>query len=446
MPGYPLALISTDVFQEGEDLHTFCDSVMHYGLAPSPVGIEQKTGRVDRVGSLAQRRLLSLDLASHVTPEQLIQVSFPYVKESIEVLQVRQLCHNINAFIESLHEIGEPTVKASDIIDTVQALQDRSLIPEQIVTPLKSPYVPKVVNKSDTNNYRQLVNEQTKHARQVIQHIEKLLRQLFGEPVLGREGVMLAQPDGGNIQIDIQLKSARASGEMLLTASYQVNDLTLQGLDEEALDVMMRDMSWNTFHRTYVKETAKGAYVMYHDAEMMIGDEHTTTYSELEYFFQRFSDIHEPASYQKPTSAHIVRYWRNAEKQQLPQFGQWSITADAKEQAQCLVLTFIFSSKGSRRKHRVKIYESNGRCIFMAKAADYEKVAHFSLEQFIKYTWQRNALIDIVEFMFDESGDIMGRAVHPIEGMTFKEFFYCAYTLAVATDRLEYLIQEPDIH
>ena len=446
MPGYPLALISTDVFQEGEDLHTFCDSVMHYGLAPSPVGIEQKTGRVDRVGSLAQRRLLSLDLVSKVTDDQLIQVSFPHVKESIEVLQVRQLCHNINAFIESLHEIGEPSVKANDIIDTVQALQDRSLIPEQIVTPLKSPYVPKVVNKSDAYNYRHLVNEQSKHAKQVSQHVEKLLRKFFGEPVLGREGVRLTKSDGRVIPIDIQLKSARASGEMLLTASYEVGELSLQGLEEEALDAMMRDMSWNTFHRTYVRETAKGSFLMYHDAEILIGDEHTTTYSELEHFFQRFSDSHEPANYQRPTSSHVIRYWRKAEKQQLPQFGHWSITVDIAEQKQCLALTFIFSSQGSRRKHRVKIYESNGRCIFMAKAANYEQVAHFSLEQFIKYTWQRNALIDIVEFMFDASGNIMGRAVHPIEGMTFKEFFYCAYTLAVATDRLEYLIQELDIH
>lgn len=48
--------------------------------------------------------------------------------------------------------------------------------------------------------------------------------------------------------------------------------------------------------------------------------------------------------------------------------------------------------------------------------------------------------------MFDENGNLVCRAVHPIEGMTFKEFFYCAYTLAASTDRLEYLIQEPDVH
>ena len=66
MPGYPLALISTEVFQEGEDLHTFCDSVMHYGLSGSPVSIEQKIGRVDRVGSHAMA--LAVCLSSLLMP------------------------------------------------------------------------------------------------------------------------------------------------------------------------------------------------------------------------------------------------------------------------------------------------------------------------------------------------------------------------------------------
>lgn len=33
MPGYPLVLVTTDLLQEGEDLHTFCSCVHHYGIA-----------------------------------------------------------------------------------------------------------------------------------------------------------------------------------------------------------------------------------------------------------------------------------------------------------------------------------------------------------------------------------------------------------------------------
>ena len=82
----------------------------------------------------------------------------------------------------------------------------------------------------------------------------------------------------------------------------------------------------------------------------------------------------------------------------------------------------------------------------MAIAASADKVAQLSVDQIIRFTWQRNELIDIVEFMLNDNAEIVGRAVHPIEGMTLKEFLYCAYTLAASTDRLEYLLQEPDLH
>ncbi len=446
MPGYPLALISTDVFQEGEDLHTFCDSVMHYGLSPSPVGIEQKTGRVDRVGSQAQRRLLKLKETSQITDEQLIQVTFPFVKESIEVLQVRQLCHNINAFIESLHEIGEKPMNSSDIIDTVKALQDRSSVPEQIRTPLRSPYVPTVTRKSDKYNRRKVVVEQAKHAGGVRRHIEKLLSRYFRRAVLDQEGVVLATTDGIERPISIKLSSARASGETLLSASYKSEELSLAGIDEDELIGMMRNKSWRTFHRTYAIETGNRHFDLYHDAEMLIGDEHTTTYSEVEHFFQRFSMDHDPGNYQKPSSPHIRRFWKKTERQRLPQFGQWTVEVKLFELKSCFGLTFIITGNGIRRKHKIKMYESHGRCIFMARAANCEAIDQFSVDQLVKYTWQRNALIDIVEYMLDNEGHIVGRAIHPIAGMTFKEFFYCAYTLAVSTDRLEYLIQESDVH
>ena len=29
MPGFPYALITTDIFREGEDLHTYCDNIYH---------------------------------------------------------------------------------------------------------------------------------------------------------------------------------------------------------------------------------------------------------------------------------------------------------------------------------------------------------------------------------------------------------------------------------
>ena len=57
MPGYPYVLIATDVLQEGEDLHTFCDRITHYGISWTPSAMEQRTGRIDRIGSMAHRKL-----------------------------------------------------------------------------------------------------------------------------------------------------------------------------------------------------------------------------------------------------------------------------------------------------------------------------------------------------------------------------------------------------
>ncbi len=55
MPGYPFVLLSTDLLQEGEDLHTFCSDVYHYGLAWTPSAVEQRIGRIDRVRSKTER-------------------------------------------------------------------------------------------------------------------------------------------------------------------------------------------------------------------------------------------------------------------------------------------------------------------------------------------------------------------------------------------------------
>ena len=46
MPGYPFILITTDLLQEGEDLHLFCSDVYHYGIAWMPSSMEQRIGRM----------------------------------------------------------------------------------------------------------------------------------------------------------------------------------------------------------------------------------------------------------------------------------------------------------------------------------------------------------------------------------------------------------------
>src|SRR6185437_2105826 len=89
MPGYPLVLITTDLLQEGEDLHTFCSSVYHYGISWMPSSMEQRTGRIDRVGSQTERRLAGVKRAP--LGEEKLQVYMPYLAETVELLQVKRV-------------------------------------------------------------------------------------------------------------------------------------------------------------------------------------------------------------------------------------------------------------------------------------------------------------------------------------------------------------------
>lgn len=102
MPGFPLFLISTDVLQEGEDLHTFCRKVIHYGITWTPSAMEQRTGRVDRIDSLLQRQLDGRERAPE--PEEKIQVYYPHLEDTVERLQVRRVLRRLDRFLRLIHE------------------------------------------------------------------------------------------------------------------------------------------------------------------------------------------------------------------------------------------------------------------------------------------------------------------------------------------------------
>lgn len=102
MPGYPFVLISTDLLQEGEDLHTFCSAVHHYGIAWTPSSMEQRIGRIDRVRSHTDRRLSGSE--QEPSGEELLQVFYPHLEDTVEVLQVQRVLERMNTFLRLMHE------------------------------------------------------------------------------------------------------------------------------------------------------------------------------------------------------------------------------------------------------------------------------------------------------------------------------------------------------
>ena len=103
MPGYPLVLITTDLLQEGEDLHTFCSSVHHYGISWTPSSMEQRIGRIDRVRSQTDRRLSALKSPS-LDGDNKLQVYFPHLEDTVELLQVQRVLERMNVFLKLMHE------------------------------------------------------------------------------------------------------------------------------------------------------------------------------------------------------------------------------------------------------------------------------------------------------------------------------------------------------
>src|SRR5690606_12210717 len=54
-PFYPEILVASSVMAEGVDLHLNCRYVLHHDLCWNPSTLEQRTGRVDRIGCKAER-------------------------------------------------------------------------------------------------------------------------------------------------------------------------------------------------------------------------------------------------------------------------------------------------------------------------------------------------------------------------------------------------------
>ena len=118
MPGYPFVMIATDILQEGEDLHTFCARVVHYGMAWTPSSTEQRTGRVDRIGSLVHRRLQYL--ARPPAPDERLQIYYPYLADTVERLQAERVFDRLNKFIRLTHN-GYGKEQAQPAVDTDDA-------------------------------------------------------------------------------------------------------------------------------------------------------------------------------------------------------------------------------------------------------------------------------------------------------------------------------------
>ena len=430
MPGYPMILVSTDVFQEGEDLHTFCANVMHYGLSGTPVAIEQKVGRVDRVSSLAHRRLSgNNDQDFH---KHFIQVVFPYVKETIEFFQVRSLCRNINEFILSMSEVEPSARRITDENDVDLEVQDTTEIPGQINKLLTSPYEV-TVNDEGILDQCEEVDRHSVRREDTVTHVTSLLKQLK---------IMHCGQD----KVDTFIRSTKSSNEFLLGLERSFRTYPLP---KEITDLLtfMQKHCWQTFHRTQAVETDKGEFKLYFNAEMLVGDINLTQPAEVSALFERLSG-HLVGELKAPDISRIrdcVDTWLDDRPIPTDRAKMTSYRVNEKVGGLSVDFEFHSSTGETVRTHQVEIYQYADDLVFLSRVTEDGDCFSLTPQNLVEYTWLRNRKIDLVEFVPSPEGALMARVTHPITHLQPDEFMYCAHAVAIEADRLEYLLSEEDV-
>lgn len=443
MPGYPLMLVSTDVFQEGEDLHTFCDSVIHYGLSSSPVSIEQKTGRVDRVGALAHRRLVGQNEGQNAADDDFIQVGFPFVRQSIEAVQVRRLCSNLNLFLASLHEIGVAGKSMEEFLDASRELSSRNEIPDQLLYLLESPYAPPASTRSNPELAAR-IDDDTLQRAEAVQHVTAMVQSAVGARLENRNPVAVIVPGLEQQSFDLRLSAARSCGEMLLrvTASDEVDPISVTELTRDWIFERQDTLYRETLYRTWAMRVKDG-YELRRDAEMLVGGPEVSCEADIVGVFKRFGPLEGYEEDEVMLDGFLPAIDEVKVNAFLSERFHWNGTFAIKRHAQSLELIFKFD-EDRRRKHRIQVSYWAGCCYFEAMVADWAVVEQFSRDKLLRCTWLRNRNVDLVGFLVRPDGCLIGRAFHPARGLGFEELIFTAFVLAVEADRMEYLIKEDD--
>lgn len=184
MPGYPFVLVTTDLLQEGEDLHTFCSAVHHYGISWTPSAMEQRIGRIDRVLSQTDRRLS--ELAGPLTGADMMQVYYPYLQDTVEVLQVQRVLERMNLFLRLMHEgLRQAEVEQRKVDVAKEMVAGRRYV-EPIRTKLRSAFP---VPRSALLGGQRALAVAPAATQEALARFERLRARKLGElPVAWREG------------------------------------------------------------------------------------------------------------------------------------------------------------------------------------------------------------------------------------------------------------------
>ena len=300
MPGFPLAMITTDVLQEGEDLHTFCRHIVHYGITWTPSAMEQRTGRIDRIGSLVQRRLDGTGATPD--PSKFLQVYYPHLQDTVEVLQVRRVLYRLNRFLELIHrrkgsfEELESRINASqEILEDLQAIPAPvgelksafPVLPQWLMGTLRAESIEKRNLEADRTHFERLWSAlQERYAIRVLRAADPLVRR--GNAFVTQAHLIHRDTDEKGMEqpFRLQLRSQAAGDATLLHCSSAVGPLDIER-DDDRLDELYKLQHELGLVKVCVRpDPADRTDRVYIEGDIMFHP-HSTQFEELESLLAR---------------------------------------------------------------------------------------------------------------------------------------------------------------
>jgi hypothetical protein len=418
MPGYPLVLITTELLQEGEDLHTFCSSVLHYGISWTPSSMEQRIGRIDRVRSQTERRLSHL--AEMPSGTDLLQVYFPYLNDTVEVLQVRRVLERMNIFLRLMHE-GLMTPK-EDVgrIDVEREIAVVGHVPEAIHGRLRSAFpVPEWAKRGRRTA---LAPEETV-ARAALQRFHGLR---IG-PVPGLTVIWESIAGNGQVFGNVEIAPGKTCRfEMLLKSDAE--NLVLRCVSQ--IGQVNPD-------RVKTVPVRIGASLSQEEQLPDLTIEEDVPLVETEHDAERLAMLlRRVAEHADFVEHQMEARERGVSASGAPQTPWRQLCRDA--DGVTIEDDTIVVALAGERLHRIEIrdvgdaYELTSN---VARAAVLNTIPEVELR-----VWRRNRSAQLVGFLVDRRGRLIGEAWLPKVGLRRSEFLLRVRRLAAECDVFEYLL------
>lgn len=433
MPGYPRVLVSTDVFQEGEDLHTFCDSVVHYGISANPISLEQKVGRVDRIASLSHRAMKSVTTRHE---DHYIQVGFPHIRESLEFLHVRLAARNLNQFLLSMNKIGDAGLRPTIEIELAELLLDSSPIEPPLVDELKSPFEVLPSSLDGCNKTDELIKAQctlNEKIKQVQSTIETCIRKETDQQVSLRPsaGRLHWKNDNG---MSVSLKGAHGLDKLILsiTAPY------LEAYDESAAKgpsaaEYLSQLQENPLIRLQQISVSDDSLSrnLRRNAEIFAGSNGILSEKETLDLYHRVTGevthVESSESIQNNLPELVASICGRHGSYQVKQGGSNEL---------------IYQLDVEGRTQNVMLGVLDGYVVLTAQILDTKQTADLVVhkELLVQHTLYRNAVFDMVDFHIDKDFALAVRAIHPLTHFNMEEFERSLSMVALEANRLKQIL------